>query len=114
MTPTEAVLLTRYVKACCPQQQIDEYTPDAWFDVLGDLELSGCKAAVAAITRKQPFVAPSEIRTHVMAVRGDDGGPQSNACRARNCRDCVWSWCVHQCHVAGVTAQPGALAIEGS
>jgi hypothetical protein len=69
MTPKEAVLLTRYVKACCPQQQIDEYTPDAWFDILGDLDLGDCKAAAAEVARHQPFVAPSEIRAEVRRVR---------------------------------------------
>ena len=34
MTPSETVLFIRYVRACCPQQAIDEYTADAWHDVL--------------------------------------------------------------------------------
>ena len=37
MTPQETLLLTRYVKACCPQQAMDDFTPDAWHDLLGDL-----------------------------------------------------------------------------
>lgn len=69
MTPTEAVKLTRYVRACCPQQHIDEYTPDAWHDLLSDLDLNDCHAAVVAITRRQPFVAPAEIRDEVRRVR---------------------------------------------
>jgi hypothetical protein len=71
MTPTEAVLLTRYVKACCPQQHIDDYTPDAWCDVLGDLDLEACKAAAAAVARRQPFVAPAEIRAEIRRVRDE-------------------------------------------
>src|SRR6185437_11119173 len=62
-------LLTRYVKACCPQQQIDEYTPDAWHDLLGDLSLADCRAAVAEVAKRQPFVAPSEIRAEVRRIR---------------------------------------------
>jgi len=69
MTPTEAVMLTEYVMACCPQQRMNEYTPDAWFDLLGDLSLPDCKAAVIVITRSQPFVAPSEIRAGVQRIR---------------------------------------------
>jgi len=69
MTPKEAVLLTRYVKACCPQQQIDEYTPDAWHDILGDLRLEDCRAAVAAIKQRTVFVDPSEIRAEVKYMR---------------------------------------------
>lgn len=71
MTPREAVLLTRYVKACCPQQQVDEYTPDAWHDLLGDLDLDECRQAAAAIARRQPFVAPAEIRAEVRRLRDD-------------------------------------------
>lgn len=69
MTPKEAVVLTRYVKACCPQQAMDEFTPDAWHDLLGDLSLADCRAAVVLVARRQPFVAPSEIRTEVQRVR---------------------------------------------
>lgn len=69
MTPTEAVLLTRYVEACCPQQRFDEYTADAWHDLLGDLTFEDCKQAAAAVARRQPFVAPAEIRAEVRAVR---------------------------------------------
>lgn len=59
------MLLTRYVKACCPQQAIDEYTPDAWHDLLGNLGLADCRAAVAAVAKRQPFVAPAEIIAEV-------------------------------------------------
>lgn len=69
MTPTEAVLLTRYVEACCPQQRFDEYTADAWHDLLGDLDLQDCKEAAAEVARRQPFVAPAEIRAQVKRVR---------------------------------------------
>ena len=71
MTPTETVMLTEYVQACCPQQVIGEYTPDAWHDILGDLSLVDCRAAVAAVARRQPFVAPAEIRAEVRRIRND-------------------------------------------
>lgn len=69
MNHQEAVILTRYTKACCPQQAIDEYTPDAWFDLLGDLDLEDCKQAVARVAKVQPFVAPAEIRAEVRRLR---------------------------------------------
>jgi hypothetical protein len=69
VTPTETVLLTEYIRACCPQQAIGEYTPDAWHDLLGDLSLADCKAAVADVAKRQPFVAPSEIRAEVKRIR---------------------------------------------
>lgn len=71
MTPPETVLLTEYVRACCPQQAIGEYTPDAWHDLLGDLDLAECRAAVVAVAKRQPFVAPAEIRAEVKKIRGD-------------------------------------------
>jgi hypothetical protein len=81
MTPQETLLLARYVKACCPQQAIDRYTPEAWHDLLGDLSLADCKDAVTAVAKRQPFVAPAEIRAEVRHIRderlrfGDDPAP---------------------------------------
>ena len=69
MTPPETVLLTEYVRACCPQQAIGEYTSDAWYDLLGDLPLADCKAAVAEIAKRQAFVAASDIRAEVKEAR---------------------------------------------
>lgn len=71
MTPRETVMLTEYVRACCPQQQIAEYTPDAWHDLLGDLDLAECKAAVAAVCKRQPFVSPAEIRAEIRRIHAD-------------------------------------------
>jgi hypothetical protein len=69
MTPEETVLLTRYVKACCPQQAIDRYTPDAWYDLLREFGAGECRAAAAAVAMRQPFVAPSEIIAEVERER---------------------------------------------
>lgn len=70
MNATEAALLCRYVKACCPQQAIDEYTPTAWADLLGDIRIEDAKEAVRAVAMTQPFVAPAEIRAQVRRMRG--------------------------------------------
>jgi hypothetical protein len=69
MTPEEAVLLTEYVRDSFPHQSIGEYTPDAWFDALGDLSLSDCKTAVAGVAGRQAFIAASDIRAEVKRVR---------------------------------------------
>jgi hypothetical protein len=69
MTHAEAVLLCRYAKAACPQQQFDEYTPDAWSDLLGDLRFVDCREALKAVVQRQPFVAPAEIRDEVTRIR---------------------------------------------
>jgi len=69
MTREETVLLTRYVKALCPQQAIDSYTPIAWHDLLGEFGAGECRAAAARVAARQPFVAPSEIITEAECER---------------------------------------------
>lgn len=71
MTPDETVILARYVRALCPQQKFDEYTPDAWHDVLGDCPLTAARAAAAAVARRQPFVSPAEIVAEIRTQRAD-------------------------------------------
>lgn len=69
MTPTEAVILCRFARSICPQQHFDEFTPDAWGEVLGNLRLVDCKEALVELATKQPFVSPAEIRTEVRRIR---------------------------------------------
>lgn len=71
MTPDETVILARYVRALCPQQKFDEYTPDAWHDVLADFALTDARTAAAAVARKQPFVSPAEIVTEIRKQRDE-------------------------------------------
>jgi hypothetical protein len=116
MTPTETVMLARFVKALCPQQQIDSYTPDAWHEVLGHLELGDCRLAAAACARRKPFVAPAEIIAE-LADREAEGKPHSSACRDSVHRDCVWSWCSCTCHHRSAVVrppQPGKPVRSGS
>lgn len=69
MNAPEAVTLCRFAKACCPQQVFDQWTPDAWAELLGDITLELAKDAVLAVARRQPFVSPSEIRAEVGRIR---------------------------------------------
>jgi hypothetical protein len=71
MNPKEAVLLTRYVRALCPQQKFDEYTADAWFDVLKGFSLKDTQAAAATVAAKQPFVSPAEIIAEIKRHRSE-------------------------------------------
>ena len=71
MNHAEAVILCRYVRAVCPQQAIDPFTPDAWADLLGSIRMADAKDAVRAIASRQPFVAPAEIITEVRKLRND-------------------------------------------
>lgn len=72
MTPDETVMLARYVRALCPQQKFDEFTPDAWHDVLEDFSLLECRSAAAEMARRQPFVSPAEIIAVIRQRRGDN------------------------------------------
>lgn len=65
MTAAEALALTRWMRAACPQQKFDEYTADAWFDLMSDLDFADAKTAATAIARRQPFVSPAEIRAEI-------------------------------------------------
>jgi len=69
MTPLEATTLCRLAKAMCPQQAVDEFTPDAWHMLLDDLRFEDAKAALVNVARQQPFVAPAEIRAEVRKIR---------------------------------------------
>jgi hypothetical protein len=71
VTPDETVVLARYVRALCPGQKFDEYTPDAWHDVLADFALADARAAAAAVARKQPFVSPAEIIAEIRKQRDE-------------------------------------------
>jgi hypothetical protein len=74
----EAIMLCRFVKAACPQQAIDEYTPDAWLILLEPFRYEDCKQAAVELARAEPFVAPAEIIAKVKAIRSkriQDFGP---------------------------------------
>jgi hypothetical protein len=70
MNATASTVLCRFVKAACPQQKFDEYTPDAWHELLADLDFADCRTAVVTLGKRQPFISPSEIRAEVQRVRG--------------------------------------------
>lgn len=71
MNHTEAVILCRYVRAACPQQKLDEFTPDVWAELLAGIRFEDAKTAATNIARRQPFVAPAEIITEVKKIRAD-------------------------------------------
>ena len=65
MNATEAAVLCRFVKACCPQQKFDELTPDAWALLLSDVTLVDAKEAAITVAKRQPWVSPAEILAEV-------------------------------------------------
>ncbi|MEU4170979.1 hypothetical protein AB0F46_29380 [Streptomyces sp. NPDC026665] len=71
MNHQEATALCAYVRQLCPQQRINEFTPDVWGDVLGPYDATEARAAVVAVASRQPFVAPAEIITEIKARRAE-------------------------------------------
>lgn len=73
MTPDEIIKLCRYIKAACPAQAMDEFTPDVWADILPvSYTLDECRAAVIAIKQRQPYVDVSDVITEVKRARRAD------------------------------------------
>lgn len=76
MNRAEIIKLGRLVKACCPSQQFDEYTPDAWTLILASYDFEDAKAAVAAIASaplepgKSRYIEPGHIIAGVLKIRG--------------------------------------------
>lgn len=70
MKPTDAAKLCKFAKAACPAQAIDQDTPAAWYVLLADLRFEDAMEALVNVARKQPFVAPAEIRAEVRRLRG--------------------------------------------
>lgn len=69
MNRQETTTLCRYVRALCPQQAFDAYTPDAWHDVLHPHRLDDARQAAAQLAARQPFIAPGEIVTEIRRIR---------------------------------------------
>lgn len=72
MNRQEVVLLTRYVRAMCPQQKIDEFTADAWHDILSAYSLDEARAAVHGhVTAGNSFISVGEICARIRKTRSD-------------------------------------------
>lgn len=71
MTEDEAVQIAEYVAAACPAQKFGEFTPDVWGEILAPYAVDEARAAVIAVARRQPFVAPAEIVTEIRARRAE-------------------------------------------
>jgi hypothetical protein len=69
MNAAEALTLCRFVKAVCPQQVMDEFSPDAWLDLLGDLRFQDAREAVRNLGQQQHFIDPADIRKEVRRIR---------------------------------------------
>jgi hypothetical protein len=69
VTPEESLTVTELVYAACPQQKMEEYTPDAWHLLLADLDFRDATEAAVSICKRSPFCSPAEIRAEIKRVR---------------------------------------------
>jgi len=69
MNAAESLVIVRMVSSLCPQQRLDQYTPDIWHEILADLDFPECRTAVIELGKRQAFVAPSDIRAEVRRIR---------------------------------------------
>ena len=69
MNELELAKLIRFVKALCPAQKFDEFTPDAWELVLEGIQFDDAKAALKTLGTQLRFIAPSDIAGEVRRIR---------------------------------------------
>lgn len=69
MNDQEIAALLRMVKALCPAQKFDEYTPDAWLLVLDDVPIEDAVATLKPLARTHRFIAPADIAEAIRAQR---------------------------------------------
>ncbi|MDU7718833.1 MAG: hypothetical protein E7J90_11535 [Cutibacterium avidum] len=85
MTLDETADLLRTIRAICPAQAQDEFTPEAWNLVLDDIAMPDAMAAVRRIARstdtKPLWIDPRQILNEVRRVRTArlDATPTSGA-----------------------------------
>ena len=86
MSPEETIALCRLVKAVCPSQALDQYTPDAWALILRHIDYNDAKQAVIDIASqplelgKSRYIEPGHIIGGVRRIRSqriEDYGPVS-------------------------------------
>lgn len=73
MTREEAVELCAYVEAACPSQQMTDFTPDVWHEIVpASFTVAECRAAVGVIIRRgERWVDIGAIVAEVRRVRAD-------------------------------------------
>lgn len=75
MNTAEVLQLCRLVKACCPSQVFDAYTPDAWALILGGYDYDDAKRAVAEMVSapldpgKARYIEPGHIIGGIGRIR---------------------------------------------
>lgn len=69
MNSTETLQLVRYIAALFPATKVDEFTADAWHDVLHKYDLEDARAAAVAVSQRQTFCSLADIVVELKRVR---------------------------------------------
>lgn len=69
MRPSDTVRLLALVTQIAPAQKVDEFTPDAWHLVVGDLDYDEAREAVIAVARRQAWIAPADVVQEALRAR---------------------------------------------
>lgn len=69
LSESEAVALCRYAKAMWPHMAVDEFTPDAWGEVLAEFRAEDCKQAILNLAKRENFVSVGAIYGEVKRIR---------------------------------------------
>jgi len=68
MKPTDVVVIVAFVSQMQPAQKFNDFTPDAWSEVLADVpaDLDMARAAVVRLAKRQMWFTPGEVRTEIL------------------------------------------------
>jgi hypothetical protein len=68
--PTDVVVIVAFVAQMQPAQKFNDYTPDAWSEVLADIpaDLDMARAAVVRLAKRQNWFTPGDIRAEIRAA----------------------------------------------
>ena len=119
MSQTDAIMLCRLVKAACPSQALDLYTPDAWALILRHIDYNDAKQAVIDIASrplepgKSRYIEPGHIIGGVRRIRSqriEDYGPVSPPAGLDTAG--YMDWLRETGHLIGSGLPPARQAVE--
>lgn len=61
----------RLIGACCPAQNLDEYTSDIWQPILQDTEFQDAQQALIELARTAAFISPADIIARVNKITNE-------------------------------------------
>lgn len=68
MNRTETVLLLRKIRAYKPAQTMDEYTPDAWQEVLAHVPFTDAMSVIQELSREMPWIGVDDVAQRAKAI----------------------------------------------